>query len=164
MRLAASLSLAQAARRAGTSAATLSRYENGWARFELYTLRKLATALGCEIEIRLNPIPRPADRLDETECIARLSRLFWDHPLQRDDIRLHTRWVLERVLEYGQLDDVHDVMTLLGRETFLEQIRHVNWMSPKTHEFWRVMLEEKPLCTNEPFRRQAENFWTAWKR
>jgi transcriptional regulator with XRE-family HTH domain len=163
-RLAVGLSLTQASRRAGTSAATLSRYENGWTRFELYTLKKLAAALGCELDIRLKAIPRSAGSSDKAARIARLRRLFWDRPLRDGDIRRHPRWVLERVLEYGQLDDVHDVMSLLGRDVFLEQIRRVKGMSPKTREFWRLMLEEEPQCTKKPCRPQAANFWSAWKR
>jgi transcriptional regulator with XRE-family HTH domain len=160
------LSLAQVARRAGTSAATLSRYENGWTRFELYTLRKLAAALGCGLEIRLRPTKRPAAPASEEQRLHRLQRLFWDHRLKPSDIRQHTRWVMERVLENGQLEDVHALMALLGRDTFLEGVRRVNGMSPRTRAFWDAILEQEhvPCEKNAPFRREAGIFWTAWKR
>ena len=47
--------LAQLARHAGTSGPTLHRYENGWDRFELGTLRRISSALGARLEIRLVP-------------------------------------------------------------------------------------------------------------
>jgi len=43
------VSLGRLARRANTSVATLSRCENGWTRFELQTLEKLAAALDCRL-------------------------------------------------------------------------------------------------------------------
>jgi transcriptional regulator with XRE-family HTH domain len=51
--------LAELARRAGTSAPTLHRYESGWERFELATLRKLADALGVRLNVSLET-PRGA--------------------------------------------------------------------------------------------------------
>ena len=83
----AGLSLSELARRVGTSAATLSRYENGWDRFEVYTLRKLATALGCRLTIRLDPLPGPREHASRADAVQRLSRLFWDHPLVEKDLR-----------------------------------------------------------------------------
>jgi len=50
-RKALGLSLSEVARRADTSPATLSRYENGWTRFETYTLRKLAAALESTLRV-----------------------------------------------------------------------------------------------------------------
>ena len=53
LRKARGWSLAELARRAGTSAPSLHRYESGWDRFELATLRKIASALGARLEVRL---------------------------------------------------------------------------------------------------------------
>ncbi len=47
--------LAELARRAGTSAPTMHRYENGWDRFELATLRKIAAALHTRLEVWFVP-------------------------------------------------------------------------------------------------------------
>jgi HTH-type transcriptional regulator / antitoxin HipB len=94
------LSLAKVARRAGSSAATLSRYENGWMRFELYTLRKLALALDCDLAIDFRPKVRsPRAKLSRREVCKRLGRLFWDHKLTPGDLDAHRTWVVERVLE-----------------------------------------------------------------
>jgi len=52
--------LAALARRAGTSAPALHRYENGWDRFRADTLRKVAGALGARLDVRLVPAARAA--------------------------------------------------------------------------------------------------------
>ena len=55
LRLKANLTLKELAGLVGTSAPALHRYENGWHRFELQTLEKIATALGAFLEIRILP-------------------------------------------------------------------------------------------------------------
>ena len=146
----AGLSLSEAARRAGTSASTLSRYENGWDRFEVYTLRKLATALGCRLTIRLDPIAGPREHASRAEAVHRLGRLFWDHPLCDHDLDEHPVWVLERVLEYGSLEDVRILMGVMGRERFLDGVCKARLSSPKTRRFWEKMLAlEGRTCTRK---------------
>ena len=49
------LSLNAMATLAQTSVSALHRYESGWDRFELHTLRRLAAALGCRLVISLEP-------------------------------------------------------------------------------------------------------------
>ena len=156
------LSLACLGRRAGTSAATVSRYEGGWGRFELYTLRKLAAALGCRLRVQFEPLPLPAATGTEAATLARLGRLFWDRPLRAADLRAHPRWVVERVLEYGDLPDVQALVRSLGREAFIEQARRAKGLSPRTRALWEAVLdgEEDGPCTSARSQPGADSFWT----
>lgn len=153
------LSLADVARRAGTSAATLSRYENGWTRFETYTLRKLALALNCELEIVLSPkasSKRP--KSSSIPNIRNLSRLFWDHPFSPEDVDKHTVWVVERVLEFGSLSDIALLREYMGKQRFLEVIASTQRLSPKTATFWNNMLHIEGIsCTKKYSRNTAWN-------
>jgi len=152
------LSLSEVARRAGTSAATLSRYEHGWTRFETYTLRKLATALGCELSIEFRPkAPRTRRTRSPRLACAQLRRLFWDHPLVPEDLRTHSAWVVERVLEYGRLDDIYALCACMGRKEFLSAVAAAGRLSPRTRNFWGQILELEGIpCT----RKYSRN--TAW--
>jgi transcriptional regulator with XRE-family HTH domain len=157
-RLSIGLSLAEAARRAGTSAATLSRYENGWTHFETYTLQKLAVALGCELSIELKPrtgVRRK--RMDRAAVVDRLRRLFWDHALTEADLNDHSVWLMERVLEYGSLDDVRSLQNVIGRAKFLQSAGKAARVSPKTRNFWRRMLELEGMSCTKTYSRN-----TAW--
>jgi len=153
------LSLSEVARRAGTSPATLSRYENGWTRFETYTLRKLAVALGCELKIEFRPRAMPSRTpLDRSEAQARLNRLFWDHPLREEDLRKYPVWVVERILDYGNLDDVRALRDLMGREAFMRAVPAARRVSPRTRNFWCQILEMEGMpCTRESSRNIAWN-------
>ncbi len=159
-RLALGLSLSEVARRAGTSSATLSRYENGWTRFETYTLRKLALALDCDLQITLCPKPRRKPHARSARDVAsRISRLFWDHPLTADDLETHSTWVIERVLEYGGLDDIEMLRDLMGRRAFLNAVASASRMSPRTRKFWQHILEMEGIpCTRKYSRNTAWNF------
>ena len=158
-RLALGLSLTEVARRAGTSAATLSRYEHDWTRFEVYTLRKLASALNCELQIGFRPKARrrPSAHAPR-DVVAQLSRLFWDHPLTRNDLDAHPVWVVERVLEYGALDDIDLLRDTMGRKAFLEAVASAHRVSPRTRNFWDHMLNMEGItCTKKYSRNTAWN-------
>ena len=156
-RLELGLSLSEVARRAGTSAATLSRYEHGWTRFETYTLRKLALALDCNLEIALSPKVRSRpSACNARDVVSRIRRLFWDHALTTDDIERHPVWVVERVLEYGRLDDVAMLRDLMGRRAFLTAVASASRTSPVTRNFWQHMLNMEGIpCTKKYSRNTA---------
>jgi len=154
------LSLAQLARRADTSPATLSRYENGWSRFEVSTLRKLATALGCDLVVRLEPRNRRVKSPTRTEVVEKLRRLFWDQDLAVRHLDENPLWVVERVLEYGNLDDVHSLIGLMGRDAFLRHVGEARFSSERTRVFWQQILTREGMkCTRRFSREEAATSW-----
>jgi transcriptional regulator with XRE-family HTH domain len=149
-RFARGYSLSRLARLADTSPATLSRYENGWTRFEMATLRKLATALGCELRIELHPVPsRSHGPATVQDVVRRLRRLSWDVELDESVLLNHQRWIVERVLEYGNLSDIDVLVSFLGRREFLDTVSRAR-LSPRTREFWNRLLEREGMqCTRK---------------
>lgn len=155
----AGLSLGAVARRADTSAATLSRYENGWQRFELRTLRKIAKAIGCTLEVRLRPASRPATTMSPSQVIGQLQRLFWDAKLTTRDLEEHFTWIVERVLEYGALPDVKALLALAGKTKFLGAVAESR-LAGRTETFWMHMLAKEGMsCTRKFSRREASSCW-----
>lgn len=159
-RLRSGLSLSQLAQRANTSIATLSRYENGWGRFELHTLRKLATALGCRLTVDLRPIPLLEPPPNHGSGFRRLKRLFWDRKLRQKDLETYPLWVLERVLEYGSLEDLRFLISKWGRRKFLERVAQARFQSAKTEAFWNLLLQREGIsCTRKFCRKAARPCW-----
>jgi transcriptional regulator with XRE-family HTH domain len=150
------LSLAQVARRVNTSPATLSRYENGWTRFEVYTLRKLATALDCRLVVRLDPKMRRRSRPQRSDVVEKLRRLFWDQDLTVRHLEENPIWVVERVLEYGNLEDVHHLVRYMGRDTFLHHVSGARFSSNRSRVFWQqILTREGMTCTRKYSREEA---------
>jgi len=152
--------LSRLARLAGTSAATLSRYENGWNRFELATLRKLATALGYRLEIVWSPMEQQGVLETEAQLGQRLGRLFWDRRLRRGDVQQYPAWIVGRVIQYGKIADILALATYLGREQFLRILSDLRMPSPKSERFWRAILRlEGVSCTKRPSPPRVATSW-----
>lgn len=160
LRRARGWTLAELARRAGTSAPTVHRYEGGWRRFEVTTLRKLATALGCRLIVRLEPPATPGRRVAGPVLWRRIDRLFWDRRPLSTDLARYPHWVVQRVLEYGSLADIESLWRFYGKEQFLDLVAGVHFSSAKTRRFWQLMLEQEGRpCTRRFSREEAAGFW-----
>ncbi len=153
------LSIYDLARLADTSPATISRYENGWTRFEMATLRKLAMALECRLDVNLSACCSSTKFPGSIEdVIKRLSRLFWDTEFSGDTVKDHPVWVVERVLENGKLSDVHALQHLMGREHFLKSLQKATRLTPETRTLWNGILQKEGMeCMKKSFRRTALN-------
>jgi len=144
------LSLAGLAQRVRTSAATISRYGNGWNRFQVYTLQKLASALGCRLVIALEPLRAVRGSPGKAAALKRLRRLFWDKPLRAADLQQYPDWVIRRVLDFGNLADVRALIGLLGRKAFLQRAAGLRFTSKKSERFWASIAEREGVqCTRK---------------
>lgn len=133
--------LAELGHRAGTSAPTLHRYENGWDRFELATLRKIAAALGARIEVRLVPRTEVTDvgpgEVGWKSLAKLLSPLFWDQDLS--DRPEHTDWVLGRVLAFGNREQVAAARSYFGDDAIRRAVER-RGIDARTRNYWRLIL------------------------
>ncbi len=154
------LSQADVARRAGTSTATISRYESGWDRFEVYTLQKLASALECRLGVSLLPLTESTSKPQAEEVLRQLERLFWDVQLSVDHLDEYPTWVVGRVLEYGAMEDVHLLVRHLGRDNFLQTVSNVRFSTRRAEHFWEQILHREGMeCTRKSCRNTAINSW-----
>jgi len=147
LRLDKYLSLKELAEATGSSASAIHRYESGWDRFEIRTLRRLAAALGAELEIRLDPRNRPGDSLEDGEQVTAkavfeaIAPLFWDIELSLDHLHEHPQWVLRRVLEYGDLQQVGLSRAYFGDVAIRRASQHRS-VSSRVRRFWELVLDE----------------------
>lgn len=125
----------------GTSESAIHRYESGWDRFELRTLRRLARALDADLEIRLTPRQAREPLPDPGDLAARLAPLFWDVDLVARHLLDNPQWVLRRVLEYGDLQQNRLARRYFGDEAVAEAARHRS-LNPRVRRFWDVVLQQ----------------------
>lgn len=135
------LTLQDLAERAGTSASALHRYETGWDRFEIATLRRIATALGGRLEVRLladdarSEFSKPSKR----EILRSVAPLFWDRRLRPADLADHALWVLCRVLMYGNLPQMQATRSYYGDELIRQAIAQ-RVVDTRTRGYWELIL------------------------
>ena len=146
LREALGLTLSVVARMAGTSVPAMHRYESGWNRFELNTLRRIATALGAALEIRFIPSPRvqslPVPH--QRALVELLAPLFWDRELDETDLDQHRGWVIGRVLMYGTATQVKAVRSRFGDDEIRNALQRRE-IDSRTRNYWMLMLED--ACT-----------------
>jgi hypothetical protein len=132
----------------GTSVPTMHRYESGWDRFRLDTLRRLAGALGASLEVRLVPSSpcAPARRLRKADLVRLISGLFWDRKLRVSDLDDHGSWVLARVLMFGSGEQVAGARAYFGDKAIRQAVRRRE-VDPRTRNYWSLILEAE--CTPE---------------
>ena len=129
------------ARRAGTSAPALHRYENGWDRFRVDTLRKVAGALGARLEVRLVPTAGTGSRSVPTRraLLKTLAPLFWDRDLRAGDLAGHEGWVLERVLTAGGGEQVKAARAYFGDDALRRALAR-RGVDRRTRNYWGLIL------------------------
>ena len=152
LRLGRGWTLAELAKRAGTSAPTLHRYENGWDRFELETLRRIGAALGARLEVRLIPAvqqPATARRPSSRALVRTLAPVFWDRPLRESDLTTYAGWILERVLTFGDHAQVRAARAFYGDNAVSSAVER-RGVDPRTRRYWRLILGEKQNASKSP--------------
>jgi transcriptional regulator with XRE-family HTH domain len=141
LRLSFGWSLAELAKRAGTSATALHRYETGWDRFEIATLRRIASALGAQVEIRLvKDKQKPkTGKLNPAILVKLLSPLFWDRKLTNDDLHEYPLWVANRAMMFGNLNQVRAAREYFGDDLFKKAVT-LRGVDERTRNYWKLIL------------------------
>jgi len=144
LRRRAAVSLQELAARAGTSAAALHRYESGWSRFEIATLRRIARGLSAEVVVEIRPSNESSQptATSDRELVELLAPLFWDKPLETGDLETARSWVLERVLTLGDRDQVRAARAFFGDDAIREAIGR-RGVDRRTRNYWQTILEEQ---------------------
>lgn len=141
LRRAQGLTLAEAAERAETSAPTMHRYESGWDRFEIRTLRRIAAALDADLEVRLVRRSASSHPGFTAAALCHLLRpLFWDKKLAPSDLERYPGWVLERVLVFGRREQVEAARAYFGDEALAAALDR-RGVDARTRNYWRLILE-----------------------
>jgi hypothetical protein len=110
--------------------------------------------------VRLEPKAAQRDRPTTAEVVEQLDRLFWDTRLEASHLAENKLWVIERVLEFGNLDDVRVLIAYMGRAQFCRLVGSARLESARTRAFWNQMLEKEGMaCTRKFSREEAANSW-----
>jgi hypothetical protein len=80
--------------------------------------------------------------------------------LEQADLKQHSSWVVGRVVELGNLEDVRLLARVVGRKAFMETVRGLRMTSRKVAVFWQSILKlEAVSCTRKHSRPQAVESW-----
>jgi hypothetical protein len=83
------------------------------------------------------------------------SSFFWD--ADKIDADRHAPYVIARVLDYGDIEDVRLLRNLYSDDKIREVIRTRRGLSPKTGKFWAVKFNiplSEVLCLREYYHKE----------
>jgi hypothetical protein len=91
-----------------------------------------------------------------------LRSLFWDTDFDRLRVEGHERYVIERVLEYGDTPAARWMTRRFTREQIAETLRNSRQINRKSARFWAAMLEVpdgEVRCLSIPSHPQHNAIW-----
>lgn len=90
-----------------------------------------------------------------------LRPLFWDTNFDRLRVPGHERYIVERVLEYGDDEAIRWLWRTFGPATIADTVRQSRAISPNTANLWALLLDiprEEIACFSKRFRITSKIF------
>jgi len=89
-------------------------------------------------------------------------RYFWDTDPQHLDVDQYPVYVIERLLEYGDLPSVRWMLRHFPREEIAHVVQTSRPLSPLSANFWALYLgldREDVPCLSRSYQRQPDTIW-----
>lgn len=91
-----------------------------------------------------------------------LHRYFWDVEVAKLNPQRRSQYVIQRLLEMGDVKAVRWVRRNFSEEQIKETVKKRRGFSPKTASFWQLFLNiprEKVKCLQKPYLDQHKIHW-----
>lgn len=91
-----------------------------------------------------------------------LKPIFWDLDAEKLDIKKNAHSIIERVLEWGDSEQVHWMMKTYSKEEIIERVKASRQLSQKSANFWAnyyKIPKDEVKCLNKSFREIHRSIW-----
>ena len=91
-----------------------------------------------------------------------LKKYFWDVDFPRVDKKTHSRFVIERILEYGDRKTIAWMESNFEPQEIKEVVSNSKNLSKKSANFWQIILnvnKNKVLCLKKSFQKRHRLIW-----
>ncbi len=91
----------------------------------------------------------------------RIKRLFWDVDKQKADIKDHRSYIIRRIMDFGNLDDVNWMLTAYTPDEIIKVVKKSRGLSRKSATFWSVYFnirKEEIECLKMPYQKSLRPF------
>jgi hypothetical protein len=80
------------------------------------------------------------------ECVfEQFKSLFWDSSVDKIDIKTHKKYIIERILEYGDTGPVKWMFETYPLKEVKKVLKESRALSKKSSDFWRSVLKGAPV-------------------
>ncbi len=83
----------------------------------------------------------------------RTKRLFWDVRKDDVDIDRHRSYIIRRIMDFGNMDDVKWMLETYSQDQIVEVVRRSKGLSRKSARFWSAYYDIPPegiACLKTP--------------
>lgn len=157
----ADLSQQELAQKSGIIQPFISKLEKGKINnLTLKTVEKIFSVLG--YQLRIKPSKLPAKNRYMLSTIPCGIECFWD--IDKKNLRLpeHLFFLVERILEYGDIKSVKWLFSHIRKEEIIEVLKKSKNLTRKTANFWANYFGIKGrniLCSLKRFPKEQKRIW-----
>ncbi|KKQ18315.1 MAG: hypothetical protein US31_C0006G0046 [Berkelbacteria bacterium GW2011_GWA1_36_9] len=93
---------------------------------------------------------------------AILKPIFWDLDAEKLDIEKNSRQIIERILEWGDLEQVHWMFKIYPKEQIIEVVKKSRQLSLVKAKYWasHFCIPKKDVrCLQPSFRKIYRSIW-----
>ena len=91
-----------------------------------------------------------------------LRRYFWDIDFDKFDYKKHPIYVIERILEYGDVVAIRWMFKTFPRKQIIGALKETRKLTHKSANFWALIMglkKENLKCLNKSFLAIRKQFW-----
>ena len=93
---------------------------------------------------------------------AAAKKYFWDINADKLDVSKHSRYVIERLLEYGDFPELRWLFQHFKKEEIVYVLKRSRFLSLRSAHFWSQMLrvpKKEILCLSKRFQATQNQIW-----
>ncbi len=87
--------------------------------------------------------------------------LLWDVNISELNLNAHKKFIIERVLEYGDLDSFNFILKTFDKNSIIDTLKTSKKISTKSGNFYALVLNvdrKELLCIQKPFTQKQNRF------
>lgn len=93
---------------------------------------------------------------------ANFRKYFWEIDTDTLDVKKRSHYVIERLLEQGNMKSIQWLLNQFGKNQLIGILRQSRKISPKTANFWSLVYDipkEEIKCLDESYQKQHKHIW-----
>lgn len=82
-------------------------------------------------------------RVHNPDIPEQFRKYFWDVAFNDLSLEKYPGYIAERIMNLGDREAINWLMAVLDRDFILTLVRNSRNLTPKTRNYWQLMLEER---------------------
>lgn len=91
-----------------------------------------------------------------------LHKYFWDTDVKKISTRENKRYIIERLLEWGDIKSIRWLLQNFDQKFIKEELTRSRGLTARSANFWRLFFnvpQNKILCLSKSFQKRRKMHW-----